>query len=97
MRLAYLSACTTAESTSLKLIDEATHIVSSFHIAGFIHVIGTLWISEDKACGKMAVDFYSVLSKTDDVVVSYYTSIMRLMKEKPTEPLYWAPFIHFGA
>ena len=96
-RLAYLSACSTANSTSPYLADEATHIVSSFHIAGFSHVIGTLWKSEDHACHKMAVDFYSMLTKTDDVAVSYRTAIMGLMKEKPSQPMYWAPFIHFGA
>jgi len=95
--LAYLSACSTAESTSSKLVDEVTHIVSSFHIAGFIHVIGTLWPSDDGACQKMAVDFYSELSKTDDVASSYRTAIMGLMIQKPLQPLYWAPFIHFGA
>ena len=96
-RLAYLSACSTALSTSSELADEVTHIVSSFHIAGFVHVIGTLWPSEDEACQKMAVDFYSELSKTHDVAVSYRTAIMGLMKEKPSQPKYWAPFIHFGA
>jgi len=96
-RLAYLSACSTANSTSSNLLDEVTHIVSSFHIAGFIHVIGTLWPSQDQACHKMAVDFYSALSKTDNVAVSYRTAIMGLMEQKPLQPLYWAPFIHFGA
>ena len=95
-RIAYLSACSTAESVSPTLVDEVTHIVSSFHIAGFVHVIGTLWPSQDVACRKMAVKFYSTLSQTDDIAVSYHTAIMRLMKEKPLQPLYWAPFIHFG-
>jgi len=96
-RLAYLSACSTAQSTLPRLADEVTHIVSSFHIAGFLNVIGTLWPSQDVACQKMAVDFYSTLSKTDDVAISYRTAIMGLMKEKPLQPLYWAPFILFGA
>ena len=96
-RLAYLSACSTAQSTSSELADEVTHIVSSFHIAGFVNVIGTLWPSQDLACQKMAVDFYSELSKTDDIALSYRTAIMGLMKEKPSQPTYWAPFIHFGA
>ena len=96
-RLAYLSACSSAESTSSRLMDEVTHIVSSFHIAGFMHVIGTLWVSEDEACHKMAVDFYSALSKTNDVAGSYRTAIMGLVKQKPFQPMYWAPFIHFGA
>ena len=96
-RLAYLSACNTANSTSSQLVDEVTHIVSSFHIAGFVHVIGTLWPSEDEACLKMAVDFYSALGQTDNVATSYRTAIMGLMKQKPAQPMYWAPFIHFGA
>ena len=96
-RLAYLSACSTADGGSLGLLDEATHIVSSFHIAGFPHVIGTFWPSEDDACRKMAVCFYAALRKTDDVALSYHTAIMELMKQKPLQPMYWAPFIHFGA
>ena len=96
-RLAYLSACSTADSISGELADEVTHIVSSFHIAGFNSVIGTLWPSQDLACQKMAAGFYSTLSKTDNVAVSYCTAIMVLMKDKPLQPLYWVPFIHFGA
>ena len=93
--LAYLSACNTANSATL--IDEVTHIVSSFHIAGFVNVIGTLWSSQDVACHKMASDFYSTLSKTDSVAVSYHHAVLGLMKHKPSQPMYWAPFIHFGA
>ena len=96
-RLAYLSACSTAESSTQCLVDEVTHIASSFHIAGFASVIGTLWPSHDQACQKMATDFYSALRKTDDVAISYRIAIMGLMKEKPLQPMYWAPFIHFGA
>ncbi|KAF8418367.1 CHAT domain-containing protein [Terfezia claveryi] len=95
LRLAYLSACNTANSTAF--IDEVTHIVSSFHIAGFINVIGTLWPAEDEACHKMATEFYSTLNKTDDVAVSYRHALLGLMKQKPSQPMYWAPFIHFGA
>jgi len=96
-RLAYLSACTTATNPRSELLDEVTHIVSSFHIAGFAHVIGTSWKSEDQACQKMAADFYSALSKTDNIAGSYRTAIMGLMEQKPLQPLYWGPFIHFGA
>ena len=46
-QLAYLSACSTVDNTSSELADRVAHIVSSFHIAGFVHVIGTLWPSQD--------------------------------------------------
>jgi len=95
--LAYLSACSTANTDPPELLDEGTHIVSSFHIAGFVHVIGTLWPSDDQACQEMAAEFYSILSQTGNVAVSYHTAITKLMKQKPLQPLYWAPFIQFGA
>ena len=97
LRLAYLSACNTANTTSVEFIDEATHIVSAFHIAGFTNVIGTLWQAEDEACHNMAASFYFTLSKTDDVAESYRNAILGLMEQKPSQPMYWAPFIHFGA
>jgi len=96
-RLAYLSACSTADSILFELLDEVTHIVSSFHIAGFINVIGALWPSGDEACFQMAANFYSTLSKTDNVAVSYCNAILTVMKQKPSQPMYWAPFILFGA
>ena len=96
-RLAYLSACGTANSPSSVLVDEVTHLVSSFHIAGFMHAVGTLWPSEEEACQSMTVDFYSALRTTYDVAVSYRAAVLGLMKQKPSQPMYWAPFILFGA
>ena len=95
--LAYLSAYNTADSMSLELIDEVTHIVSFFHVAGFAHVIGTCSASQGEACQKMVVDVYSALRRTNNVVESYHTAIIGLMKLKTLQPLYWAPFIPFGA
>jgi CHAT domain-containing protein len=41
-RIAYLSACSTAENKAARLRDEVIHIVSGFQVAGFAHVIGYL-------------------------------------------------------
>ncbi|GAA0981742.1 CHAT domain-containing protein [Acrocarpospora macrocephala] len=47
-RLVYLSACSTALNWEVRLLDEAIHLTSAFQMAGFPHVIGTLWaISDD--------------------------------------------------
>jgi len=87
--LAYLSACSTANSPSPGLIVEVTHIVSSFHIAGFSNVIGTLWPSEGEACERMATAFYSMYSKADNIAVSYRNANLGSMEEKPSQPRYW--------
>ncbi|CZR68682.1 uncharacterized protein PAC_18581 [Phialocephala subalpina] len=41
-QIAYLSACSTAQSPDLDLANEMIHIASTFQLMGFSHVIGTL-------------------------------------------------------
>ena len=36
------------------MIDEGLHLVNAFQLAGFQHVIGTLWDVDDKLCGDVA-------------------------------------------
>ncbi|KAL4775821.1 CHAT domain-containing protein [Aspergillus nidulans var. acristatus] len=52
--LAYLSACGTGQIKNEKLIDESIHLISAFQLAGFRHVIGTLWSVNDEICVDMA-------------------------------------------
>ncbi|WP_344383298.1 CHAT domain-containing tetratricopeptide repeat protein [Streptomyces thermolineatus] len=59
--LAYLSACATS-STRQELADEAVHITGAFQLAGFRHVVGTLWPVADELAPETATAFYSVLS-----------------------------------
>lgn len=55
-QVAYLSACSTADNASSVLADESIHIASGFQLAGFSHVLATLWDSEDDACRLVAVN-----------------------------------------
>ncbi|MGK8522353.1 CHAT domain-containing protein [Nocardia asteroides] len=48
-RLAYLSACETALTANTRLLDEAIHLASAFQLAGYPHVIGTLWTMMTKS------------------------------------------------
>ena len=66
--LAYLSACGTSQINSDKLVDEAIHLVSAFQLAGFRHVIGTLWEVNDKICVTVARSIYTgiIESAMDD-------------------------------
>ncbi|KAH6954228.1 CHAT domain-containing protein [Fusarium avenaceum] len=45
--LAYLSACSTGHVQDDKFIDESIHLISACQLAGFRHVIGTLWKVQD--------------------------------------------------
>ena len=44
-------------------MDEVLHVVSGFQVAGFRHVIGCLWPSDDNVCVEVAKSFYSELGR----------------------------------
>lgn len=107
-QLAYLSACCTADNTSVKLADESIHIASAFHLAGFSHVLATLWESNDAACRQVARDFYGRLfSREGDsedeghwrVSSAFHHAVKKLRDHEDNwrQPLLWASFIHTGA
>ncbi|KAK5693657.1 hypothetical protein LTR97_010226 [Elasticomyces elasticus] len=58
--LAYLSACGTGRIEDNRSLDESTHLVSAYQLAGFRHVIGTLWDVNDKLCVDMASFTYEI-------------------------------------
>lgn len=60
-KLAFLSACSTAENASNKLQDEVIHLASGFQLLGFSHVIATLWPASNRAAVLIAERFYSRL------------------------------------
>ena len=52
--LAYLSACGTGQVKDDKSVDESIHLISACQLAGFRHVIGTLWEVNDESCVDMS-------------------------------------------
>ena len=56
--LAYLSACGTGQVLDAKLIDEGIHLISACQLAGFQHVVGTLWQVNDRSCVDVATATY---------------------------------------
>jgi tetratricopeptide (TPR) repeat protein len=69
--LGYLSACSTGSNKVKVLVDEGIHLVSAFQLAGFRHVIGTLWEVADLDCVNVAKVVYETLRVEDmtDVAV----------------------------
>ncbi|MEV7681885.1 CHAT domain-containing protein [Streptomyces sp. NPDC088341] len=106
--LAYLSACTTATTRAADLLDEAVHLAAAFHLAGFPHVIGTLWEVQDLSAAGLAATFYDNLSlgsattgspsgRSPDPARALHTAVSELRRAAPRLPSLWAAHIHLGA
>ncbi|KAJ3454621.1 hypothetical protein MRS44_013221 [Fusarium solani] len=59
--LAYLSACGTGQILDEGSVDENIHLANACQLAGFRHVVGTLWSVDDGLCVDMARMTYEVL------------------------------------
>lgn len=104
-QLAYLSACRTAFMESVELIDEAIHLASAFQLAGFPHVIGTLWEANDEMASHMAANFYAELGAapdwhrdldTDAAARALHHTVRGVRDQFPATPSLWAAHLHAG-
>ncbi|KAF7535928.1 hypothetical protein G7054_g4951 [Neopestalotiopsis clavispora] len=68
--LAYLSACGSGRILHDLSVDENIHLTSAFQLAGFRHVVGTLWDVNDKLSADLATWFYDFLSIDKDGIDS---------------------------
>jgi CHAT domain-containing protein len=96
--LAFLSACSTARG-GIMLSDEAIHLGSACQLAGFRHVIATLWPVEDNAASAIARDTYRRLrteGDTDQAALALHTATRTLRRRAPTKPSWWAAHVHVG-
>ena len=107
--LAFLSACSSAESRVTRLLDENLTLGYAFQVAGFAHVIGHLWPANELVCPSFAGYFYRYLTNygpiehgpdRDDAIascVAHATVSTIVAHDCLQEPLFWAGFVHIGA
>jgi CHAT domain-containing protein len=104
--LAYLSACSTAQNEVRGLADEQLHLASSFQVAGFSHVVASLWPSRDAICAQVASIFYRSLMTTSGVegscmnravAESLHRAVIVVREQNADWPHLWAQYIHSGA
>ncbi|EPD66102.1 CHAT domain-containing protein [Streptomyces sp. HGB0020] len=96
--LAYLSACSTGQG-SVYQADEAIHLASAFQLAGYRHVVATLWPVNDTVAAMAARRFYRLLgdSPTADGAANALHEVTRRLRDRfPDAPDLWAPFVHSG-
>ncbi|MBO2458465.1 CHAT domain-containing protein [Actinomadura violacea] len=104
-RLAYLSACGTARVADRLVPDEGATLASAFQLAGYPHVIGTLWEIGDEVAARVAEAFYTTLTRDaapglPDVgrsAAALHRAVRAVRAERPGTPSLWAAHLHTGA
>lgn len=103
VQLVFLSACSTAENKiSIRLVDEVIHIASAFFIAGFSHVVGSMWPSSDHTCVQVADHFYANLAESkskelgEECAYALHNAVLEVRSRHLKQPLLWAQYIHIG-
>jgi hypothetical protein len=91
--LAYLSACGTGRIRDERSVDESIHLINAFQLAGFRHVIGTLWEVRDGVCVEMAKIMYEGMrdgAMTDESVCHGLHQASRTLRDQ------WLELRHEG-
>ena len=95
--LAYLSACSTANSSDSLLGDESLTLTSAFQVAGFPRVLGSLWNTVDHVSYSVAMQFYEELNNdTTKSANALHKAILQQRKLASSTPSLWAAFIYLG-
>ncbi|WP_329092693.1 CHAT domain-containing protein [Actinomadura citrea] len=94
--LAFLSACSTARPGA-RLADEAIHLASAFQLAGYRHVIGTLWPIGDRHAVDIADLVYTAVADGGDVAGAVHAATRQMRDRWPDYPSVWASHVHVGA
>ncbi|MFE9612226.1 CHAT domain-containing protein [Streptomyces sp. NPDC006012] len=93
--LAFLAACGSAAG-SYHLADEAHHVASSFQLAGFTHVIATLWEVADGDATEFTSAVYGHLADGVPPAEALHRVTRDLRERYPRSPWLWAPYVHLG-
>ncbi|GAA1643701.1 CHAT domain-containing protein [Actinoplanes couchii] len=101
--LAFLAACETVRGAE-GLSDEPIHAVSAFQLAGFRHVIGTLWPVHDSAAAQITEAFYTRLTRGGTVRPDPESAAEALhhavrgqrARHAGRNPSMWAAHVHSG-
>ncbi|MEV4021065.1 CHAT domain-containing tetratricopeptide repeat protein [Nonomuraea angiospora] len=95
--LAYLSACETAVTRNLDLLEESIHLATAFQLAGYRQVVGTLWRVDDWAAGQLAGAFYAAMIDGVDAAEGVRHAVRALRDQSAAMPSLWAAHLHVGA
>lgn len=111
-QFAYLSACDTARGLDIRLLDESINLAVAMQLAGYPSVVGTLWQVLDKTAAVVAERVYSWLFRAPGCLQIQNAAealhhAIRVVREEtrgmggserkvPSDPFFWAPYVHVG-
>ena len=102
VELAFLSACATARP-DVTLPDEPVHLAAACQLAGYPHVIATLWPIDDQDAVEVTRTVYNSLVSVKDNIrragtaaSALHFATRNLRALYPHDPSHWAAHIHTG-
>ena len=81
-QFAYLSACHTANTRDVRLLDESINLASAIQLAGYPSVVGTLWTVSDQHSAEVAREVYASMLVDDHG--------FKMDPQKAASGLHWA-------
>ena len=81
------------------LADETVHLASVLHVAGYRHVVATLWSVADRPALRVARAVYTDLASYHDIdrIPVALHQVTRALRDRYLDrPLAWAAYIHIG-
>ncbi|MFF7128807.1 CHAT domain-containing protein [Streptomyces sp. NPDC008240] len=95
--LAFLSACETSRG-GVVLADEAISFAAAVQLAGFQHVIGTLWPIDDAQAPVVADRVYEGLSRQNplDPAAALHRAVRAMRAQHPLAVFNWGAYVHIG-
>ncbi|MGV9366952.1 CHAT domain-containing protein [Amycolatopsis sp. NPDC003731] len=96
---AFMSACDTARAGT-HLADEAITVVGAMQLAGYRHVVGTLWSIQDAVATKAATRLYKGMPRPGQpaaaAAAALHDTVRSLRELFPSQPALWAAYVHLG-
>ncbi len=101
--LAYLSACSTTDTTA-DYTDEAVTLATAFQLAGYRAVVGAPWPVNDHAASTIAQDFCTYLTAngstepdTAAAAAALHHALRKHRARRLHLPTQWTAYVHTGA
>ncbi|HEX6354244.1 CHAT domain-containing protein, partial [Actinophytocola sp.] len=94
-------ACRTAVGGT-GLPDESIHLAAALQLAGFRHVVSTLWSIGDETAYEVTEQLYRRLTDADGEIEASrvpeaLSAVVAMLRARhPYQPDRWIPFVHFG-